>query len=149
MSRELFVGFKGKNNTSYQLVHLLEGDRLFLTNSLEGLKHDIENFSADHEICYMFGVDKNLKDSIRIEKKAVKSGREMVSELELSVIQKVFEMQGINAVLSDAPTFYLCNEAYFHMLEKMNGKVVFIHIPSIGKMTEELMSALVAVMMSL
>ena len=149
MNRELFVGFKGKNNTSYQLVNRLEGDKLFLTNSFEGVRRDIESLCSDYEICYLFGVDKNLKDSIRIEKTAEKNGKEIVSDLMLSELQKTFEMQGIKTVLSETSTSYLCNEAYFNILEKMNGNAVLIHIPSIGKMTVELLSALINVIKGL
>ena len=40
--RILYVGFKGKNNTSFQLVSALDGERLFLTNSFSGIERDIE-----------------------------------------------------------------------------------------------------------
>jgi hypothetical protein len=33
----LYVGFKGKNNSSFKLVDSMKGDHLFLTNSFEGV----------------------------------------------------------------------------------------------------------------
>ena len=39
----LYTGFKGVHNSSYKVVNSLQGDKVFLTNSFEGLKKDIEN----------------------------------------------------------------------------------------------------------
>ena len=41
------------------------------------------------------------------------------------------EKAGIENSISDTPGHYLCNEAYWYALRKFNGKVVFIHIPTI------------------
>ena len=38
----LYVGFKGKNNSSFKLVDSMKGDHLFLTNSFEGVYRDID-----------------------------------------------------------------------------------------------------------
>lgn len=46
LMRVLYTGFKGKNNSSYQLVSNISGEKLFLTNSFEGLKKDIVNVVA-------------------------------------------------------------------------------------------------------
>ena len=35
--RILYTGFKGKNNSSYQLLSKVSGEKIFLTNSFEGL----------------------------------------------------------------------------------------------------------------
>lgn len=43
--------------------------------------------------------------------------------------------------ISKAPTKYLCNAAYYHMLKK-NPNTVFIHIPSLKGMNETLMNKL-------
>ena len=40
----LYVGFKGKNNSSFKLVDSMKGDHLFLTNSFEGVYRDIDIF---------------------------------------------------------------------------------------------------------
>ena len=66
--KTLYVGFKGIHNSSNKLVQNLQGEKYFLTNSFEGLKRDIENLVGEYEQVYMFGLDKALKDSVRIEK---------------------------------------------------------------------------------
>lgn len=38
----LFTGFKGKNNSSYKIVSQSNGEKLYLTNSFQGLQKDIE-----------------------------------------------------------------------------------------------------------
>ena len=38
----LYVGFKGKNNSSFKLVDSMKEDHLFLTNSFEGVYRDID-----------------------------------------------------------------------------------------------------------
>ena len=64
--KTLYVGFKGIHNSSNKLVRNLQGEKYFLTNSFEGLKRDIENLVGEYEQVYMFGLDKALKDSVRI-----------------------------------------------------------------------------------
>lgn len=66
----LYTCFKGKNNASFQLVSEIYGDKLYLTNSFDGLKRDIANQSEEYDFVIMFGIDKNLKNRIRIERVA-------------------------------------------------------------------------------
>ena len=56
----LYTGFKGKNNTSFKLVSAFEGEKVFLTNSFNGLKTDIDNINQKFDSVYMFGLDKIL-----------------------------------------------------------------------------------------
>lgn len=136
----LYIGFKGVHNSSYKLVNSLQGEKVFLTNSFEGLKKDIENINKEYDIVYMFGLDKTLKESVRIEKCAEKNGELLYTKIELDDIREYFTFYGVESSISDKPTHYLCNEAYFYMLAKMNGKGVFIHIPSLKNMTDILMT---------
>ena len=138
----LYTGFKGKNNTSFKLVSAFEGEKVFLTNSFNGLKTDIDNINEKFDWVYMFGLDKNLKESVRIEKCAEKERRRIYTTLDLESICKELSSENVNYFVSDEPTHYLCNEAYYYMLEKMSGKALFIHIPSLRNMTEELMKKL-------
>ncbi len=138
----LYTGFKGKHNTSFKLVSTFEGEKVFLTNSFNGLKTDIDNINEKFDWVYMFGLDKNLKESVRIEKCAEKERRRIYTTLDLESICKELSSENVNYFVSDEPTHYLCNEAYYYMLEKMSGKAVFIHIPSLKNMTEELMKKL-------
>ena len=63
----LYTGFIGKNNSSYQLLQSIEGNKLFLTNSFEGLRRDIEKHDGKYDCSVMLGLDKTLKNEVRIE----------------------------------------------------------------------------------
>lgn len=51
-----------------------------------------------------------------------------------------FDETEIPCTISDKTTQYLCNAAYFHMLQKMGGKAVFIHIPTVKNLSEDMMA---------
>lgn len=106
----LYTGFKGKNNSSYQLLSKISGHKLFLTNSFKGLEKDIMNVTDKFDLVVMFGLDTSLKETVRTEN-----------------------------VVSEIPTQYLCNTAYFNALHKFEGKAMFIHIPSLKNMSEDMM----------
>ena len=55
LMRVLYTGFKGKNNSSYQLLSKISGERIFLTNSFDGLKKDIMNVTDQYDLVVMFG----------------------------------------------------------------------------------------------
>ena len=76
----LYTAFKGFHNTSFQLVNQINGDKVFLTNSFQGLEKDIFSLSTDYDAIYMFGIDKNLRNGIRIETCANYNG-ELVNTL--------------------------------------------------------------------
>lgn len=63
----LYVAFKGSGNSSNKIVRNLGGDKLFLTNSFDGIKRDIEHITSAYDLVYMFGLDKQLNGGIRIE----------------------------------------------------------------------------------
>ena len=127
----LLTGFKGKNNSSSILVQSISENYRLLTNSFEGLKKDIEEIDEGFDFLIMFGCDKNLKDSVRIERFAEKNGEKIVSGCDLKNISTRLEKAGIKNCISDTPSHYLCNEAYWHALQKFNSRAVFIHIPTI------------------
>ena len=130
MNPKLHIGFKGKNNASCILVKSISADSYLLTNSFEGLKRDIDFLDYSYDCIILFGIDKNLVDTVRIEKVAEKETKEY-SLLNLENISAQLDAVGISNCLSDKPTHYLCNAAYWYLLRKFNGKVVLIHIPSI------------------
>ena len=139
--KTLFVGFKGKNNTSYQLVSRIDNNSLFLTNSFIGLEKDIASFDCDFDTVYMFGIDKNLVDKIRIELCACYDGERICTDFDLLPLERKLNESNVSYCVSKSPTKYLCNAAYYHMLKK-NPNTVFIHIPSLKGMNEALMSKL-------
>ena len=65
----LYIGFKSKNNASYQLVKSINSnEKLLLTNSFERLNKDLDNtFLEEYDFIIMFGVNKNIKDKIVLE----------------------------------------------------------------------------------
>lgn len=140
--RILLTGFKGKNNSSANLVQAISENYRLLTNSFDGLKKDIEEIDEGFDFLIMFGCDKNLKDSVRIERFAEKNGEKIASALDLENIPKNLAAAEINNFISDSPSHYLCNEAYWHALRKFNGKVVFIHIPTIKNIDDSFIDKL-------
>ena len=141
MNGKLYIGFKGKNNASCILVKSISADSYLLTNSFEGLKRDIESLSCSYDSVILFGIDKNLTDTVRIEKVAEKDTKHY-SMLNLENISAQLESVGISNYLSDKPTHYLCNAAYWYLLRKFNGQAVLIHIPSIKNINEHLIEGL-------
>lgn len=131
MTRTLVVGFKGKNNASRIMAEQVSSEHMLLTNSFAGLKRDIDSISKEFDQVIMFGVDKTLISSVRIEEAAAVDKRKAVSDLDLEKIASALENAGIQSVISKKPTTYLCNEAYWHILEKYSGRAVLIHIPTI------------------
>ena len=136
--RVLYTGFKGKNNSSYQLLAKISGQKLFLTNSFDGLKKDIMNVTEEYDLVVMFGLDKKLRDAVRIEKVAEWESERKITKLDCDAICKSMVACGAPCDVSNIPTRYLCNAAYFHMLQKFSGKVVFIHVPSLKNMSESM-----------
>ncbi len=65
--------------------------------------------------------------------------------MQLHGIEESLKNNAILYSVSHNPTHYLCNEAYFYMFKKMNGHVVFVHIPSTKNLTEEMLQKLVLV----
>lgn len=130
MKQRLYIGFKGKNNASATLVGYLSENPYLLTNSFIGVKRDIEYLADYYDYVLIFGVDKNLKNSVRIESAAEREGICLSSHLDLDDISKQLNIAGVMNYISNTPTHYLCNEAYWFALQKYKGKVVFIHIPT-------------------
>ena len=144
MNRKLHIGFKGKNNASCILVKSISADSYLLTNSFEGLKKDVELLSRSYDCVILFGIDKDLSDTVRIERVAEKDTKEF-SVLNLEDISTQLDVAGIPNYISDKPTYYLCNSAYWYLLRKYNGKAVLIHIPSIKNLNEHLLDGLIQV----
>ena len=139
----LYVGFKGKNNPSYQLVSQLKGEKLYLTNSFDGLTRDIAGLSSEYTEVYMFGIDRNLRNAVRIESCAEQNGQCLESSLCLTDVAEKLRANEVASVISDKPTTYLCNDAYYRMLERVKGNAVFIHIPGMRQISDKLMDGII------
>lgn len=140
----LYVAFKGAGNSSNKIVRNLCGNTLFLTNSFDGLKRDIDAIVDTYDLIYMFGVDKTLKGNVRIEKVAQKGTACLFSKIDLSLIIERLNKNGVAAYIGNTPTRSLCNEAYWYMLKKYNGRAVFFHVPSIKYITEAFIESIKA-----
>ena len=146
MPRVLYTGFKGKNNASYHLLSRILGQKLFLTNSFDGLQKEIMNITDQYDLVVMFGLDTSLKDTVRIESIAEWEGEQRTTKIDCDQICDCLIAGGVQCVVSKIPTKYLCNAAYFHMLQKVFGKAIFIHIPTIKNMSERMMEKIVKCM---
>ena len=140
MKKKLFVGFKGKNNSSSMLVSSISSEHFLLTNSFEGVRKDIDELFEDYDEVYLFGADKNLSDSFRIERLAEKGGKRLKSKLDLEKVKEQFASFRIKAEILNTPTKYLCNDAYWYLLEKYKRNAVLIHIPTVKNFKEEWIS---------
>ena len=136
MNKTLLIGFKGKNNLSGVMVKELGQDYCLLTNSFGGVKRDIDAVDGAYDSAVLFGVDKKLSDTVRIERTAEKDGILCSSVLDLEEMTDGFREAGLEAKVSETPTAYLCNEAYWHLLRKFSGRAVLIHIPTMKNADE-------------
>ena len=111
-----------------------------LTNSFEGVKRDIEAIEGTYDFVIMFGCNKSLKDCVRLECFAEKDGVKCETRLDVKLLSETLAREGVENVISETPTQYLCNEAYWYALQKFEGKAVFIHIPTLKNIDENLIS---------
>jgi hypothetical protein len=126
----LFTAFKGIHNSSRQLISELNIDKLYLTNSFDGIYRDIENFDfSSYNTVIMFGLNSKLKYDIRIESYAKIEMDIQKTVFNVYTLSKQFYLFHINNSIAKTNTEYLCNYAYFLMLKKMKGRAIFIHIP--------------------
>lgn len=144
--KTLYTAFKGKNNPSCQLVSLLQRDTLLLTNSFQGLERDIFAMAGEYERVIMLGVDKHLKNAIRLETCAEYRGERVCSAFCMKALTNKCDELAILYQVSNQPTAYLCNAAYWHMLKKVQN-TAFVHIPSAKGMSEGLMERLTELLM--
>lgn len=140
----LYTGFKGKYNSSYQLLGKVSGETLALTNSFDGLKRDIMNITDVYDLVVMFGLDTGLKDMVRVEAVAELDGLKEMTKIDCNAICRHMEENNIPCIVSETPAKYLCNAAYYHMLQKVEEKAVFIHIPSLKNMSGYMMENIVS-----
>ena len=131
----LLTAFYGKYNASNMLVDMIDDnvDKLILTNSFIKLEHELNNTLLEaYDLILMFGINKFLKDEIRLEQTA-----KLEDVLDTCIdIKSISELcnKYIKTSINNVPTRYLCNSAYYHTL-KRNLNTLFIHIPGFSKIT--------------
>lgn len=131
----LLTAFYGKYNASNLLVNMIDAnvDKLILTNSFIKLEKELNNISLDrYDLILMFGINKFLKDEIRLEQVA-KLNDQLESSLDLLSLKSICDKY-IKTSINKIPTKYLCNSAYYHTLKK-NRNTLFIHIPGFSKIS--------------
>lgn len=131
----LITAFYGKYNASNMLVDIidLEVDKLILTNSFVKLEQELNSIQLEeYDLILMFGINKFLKDEIRLEQTA-KLDNIINTCLDINYISKLCN-GFIKTSINNVPTRYLCNSAYYHAL-KRNKKTLFIHIPGFSKIS--------------
>lgn len=135
MNKILLIAFYGKYNSSNILLDMIDTnvDKLILTNSFVKLEQELNNISLEeYDLILMFGINKFLKDEIRLEQTA-----KLNNALDTCIDIKLFSElcnKYIKTSINNVPTKYLCNSAYYHTL-KRNLNTLFIHIPGFSKIT--------------
>ena len=139
-----------KNSSCVLVSELLKESRLredgtlknffLLTNSFEGVKRDINTIEGSYDFVIMFGCDKSLKDCVRLECFAEKDGVKCETRLDVKLLSETLARNGVENIISETPTHYLCNEAYWYALQKFEKKVIFIHIPTLKNIDENFIS---------
>lgn len=121
----------------------LDAETVFITNSFQGAKRDV--LSVDEHLydqIVMLGIDKNLTDSIKIELTAAVDEHFVETCFNVDKLTSFCVENAVNYLINASPTAYLCNTAYYHMLNKKQN-TIFIHIPSIGRMNSDFMKLLI------
>ncbi|MDE5546049.1 MAG: hypothetical protein K2I88_01145 [Anaeroplasmataceae bacterium] len=135
----VYVGFKGKNNPSFYIVSQFQ-DSFFLTNSFGGIEKDIENIKTSEDGILLFGLKPKLKNKIQIELVSKYQGQELKTKFDFSMFNRVFEE--VEVIYNTNPTNYLCNFAYYKLLEKFNGNAILIHVPFSKEYADKIISKL-------
>ena len=141
----LYVGFKGRHNSSCQIVSRLPGERRLLTNSFGGLRREIDSISRLYDAVYLFGLDKSLCGSVRVETCAEEAGHILYTLADVLELAHKFAVLGIPCAVSRQPSGYLCNAAYYALLEKMPCPVLLVHIPPLRNLPETMFAQLLAI----
>jgi pyrrolidone-carboxylate peptidase len=139
--RILVCGFKGDTNSAKLLLDRIESkcivEKLYLVNSFNTSKNQLENRLKSHEydLIIAFGQKPNTK-SIYLEEKARFNENEIKTDYDYNNLKKIFDSSGFTVEISNNAGNYLCNHIFYTGLQfiyenKLNTKMIFIHIPSI------------------
>ena len=128
----LFTGFNGFNNTSKVIIDKkINNDKLLFNNSYKEIDNQLVDINVeDYELIIMLGLRSNLKRSIRLEVNSLLNDELVTTNLSYCNVKKYFNDNGISCIVNDKPTNYLCNYAYYKVLQK-NKNTIFIHVPEL------------------
>ncbi len=78
----------------------------------------------------MLGLRNNLRKSIRLEVNSFLDNGLLTTDINCSKLNKYFIYNGVNCLINNKSTNYLCNYVY-HKVLKYNKNTIFIHVPSL------------------
>ena len=141
-SNILITGFKGKNNSSSLLLHKIRTsksfDKIELTNSFKTSETELaRKLKNNYKYVIALGQKPGV-DKVYIELKAKKNASNFDTNFPINKIKKLFDDNNINYLVSVNAGNYLCNNIYYEGLKyiienKLDTKMIFIHIPSINQ----------------
>ena len=133
----LYMGFKGKNNASCQLIELINPhNKILLTNSFRGIKRELDGISLEsYDLIIMFGINTKLKNKLIVEVNSYLNDQHLSTKIKYEQLKMRIQDNDIAVDLNFKPTNYLCNYAYHNALLR-NKNSIFIHIPGISKITD-------------
>ena len=127
----LFTGFNGFNNTSKVIIDKINNDKLLFNNSYKEIDNQLVNSNVEeYDLIIMLGLKSNLKRSIRLEVNSLLNDELVTTNISYCNVKKYFNDNGISCIVNDKPTNYLCNYAYYKVLQK-NKNTIFIHVPKL------------------
>ena len=127
----LFTCFNGFNNTSKVIIDKINNDKLLFNNSYKDIDIQLANSNVEeYDLIIMLGLRINLKKSIRVEINSFLNDELVTTNLSYCNVKKYFNDNGISCIVNDKPTNYLCNYAYYKVLQK-NKNTIFIHVPKL------------------
>lgn len=127
----LFTGFNGFNNTSKVIIDKINNDKLLFNNSYKEIDNQLVNINVEeYDLIIMLGLKSNLKRSIRLEVNSFLNDELVTTNISYCNVKKYFNDNGISCIVNDKPTNYLCNYAYYKVLQK-NKNTIFIHVPKL------------------
>ena len=138
----LFTAFNGKSNSSKLLLDKINSDnKLYLRNSfstsVNQLKKELN--SKNYGLIISFGQAHLDKDTIKIET----IGQDKIkykTKYDFTSLEETFCINNYKTIISNNAGAYLCNNIYFNGLKyiddnKLNTKMIFIHIPAIDNIS--------------
>lgn len=137
----LVCGFKGNTNSAKLIVDKIESkyisEKLYLANSFQTSKKQLECKleSQEYDLVIAFGQKPKVK-SINLEERACINDHQFTSNFQYDKLEKILNSNGFTVNISKNAGNYLCNHIFYIGLmfinkNKLNTKMIFIHIPSI------------------
>lgn len=137
----LYTAFNGQDNSSKILLDKIIVDntnKLYLRNSFEtSVKQLINKLnSKKYELIISFGQATLETDTIKIEVIGKKQDEFYKTDFKYLKIKDSIENKGFKVYVSEDAGNFLCNNLYYNGLKyinenKLNCKMIFIHIPKI------------------